>query len=360
MLRLLAVCGLLTIALSMFEAEFDFGGNNASDYEILLRQQGFPEDDIELFLQEDRDDREKIEDSEEGAEYVSWQEAKGYDDCEEFMWWRKKYGKTESKEGDSEDKKKEWTGNARDEDDRKDDDYEVDQYKPDSGDRRGHHGHHRHQRSHGHHKHHGHHSKHGYHGKKKSKGCSKPKPLSEICAEYECPSIERLNISGCGFEARRVLSAHWVVTLIDTSDMRKGYHEAFWRLFKYIQGANDQSARMTMAVPVINKWLLDDNYQIEGGQMAFYIPSTFQGHPPTPTNYLVNLEKWGDAVIYDRAFGGDRDDPEYYKKQFMALGKALAKVDIKPYPKMSITAGYTRPGRGRQRKEVMLLDDKSM
>ena len=42
----LAVCGLLTVALS-----FDFGGTDEAEYESLLREKGYPEDDIQQFLQ---------------------------------------------------------------------------------------------------------------------------------------------------------------------------------------------------------------------------------------------------------------------------------------------------------------------
>jgi len=349
MLRLLAVCGLLTIALSMVESEFDFGGDDESVYESLLREQGFSDEDIEAFLQDDRDSKEDLNDDDD-EEYVSWEEAKGYDECEEFMWWRKKYGT--GKEDDWADKKKQWHENSVQDDDVKEGDV-VDEYKYDGSDRRGHYKH----RPRRHHKHHG---KGGYHGKKKGKGCPKPKPLHAICAEYECPPFEKLNTSGCGFEARKVLSANWVVTPIDVSDMRRGYKEAFWRLFKYINGANDQEARIDMTVPVINRWFLDDDYQVAGAQMAFYISSDFQDDPPTPTDSLVTVDRWEDAITYDRAFGGDRDDPEYYKKQFIYLWKALKKEGITAFPKMSITAGYTRPGWGRQRKEVMLVDNDSM
>ena len=46
MLKLSALCGLLTIALS-----FDFGGMDEATYEGALRGQGFSEEDIQTFLQ---------------------------------------------------------------------------------------------------------------------------------------------------------------------------------------------------------------------------------------------------------------------------------------------------------------------
>merc|ERR1719397_1213609 len=101
---------------------------------------------------------------------------------------------------------------------------------------------------------------------------------------------------------------------------------------------------------------MDDDYEVVGAEMAFYIPSAFQANPPAPTDDQVRVENWDDAITYDRAFGGNREDEEIYVKQFKMLYKALAKEGITPYSQMSITAGYTRPGWGRQRKEVMLVD----
>ncbi|XP_063693049.1 uncharacterized protein LOC134824952 [Bolinopsis microptera] len=420
MLRLLAVCALLTIALSMLDQEFDFGGQDESALEILMREQGFSDVEIEVFLQQDRSDREELETQEE-EEYFSWDEAKGYDECDEFRHsWRRKdyvYGKKEDekedelkedgkkyelKEDDWTDMKKAWAGDYTVVVEEKEEEDVVDQPKADGSSsgyhgsrhhgRSSHHGSSRHHGSSGrsshhgssrHHgssssKHHGsskyhgksgphgksgYHSKSGYHGKsgKKRGNCkSKPKPLDQICAEIECPVIEKLNISGCGFEARKVLSANWIVTPFDTSDMRTGYQNAFWRLFKYISGANEQGAKIAMTAPVITQWILDEEYELEGAVMAFYIPSAFQANPPAPTDPLVHVAMWTDAIIYDRAFGGTHDDPEYYKRQFTSLWRALAKENITPYTKMSVTAGYTRPGWGRQRMEVMFVDAGSM
>ena len=40
------MCSLLTIALS-----FDFGGTEEAEYETILREKGYPEEDIQQFLQ---------------------------------------------------------------------------------------------------------------------------------------------------------------------------------------------------------------------------------------------------------------------------------------------------------------------
>ena len=114
-----------------------------------------------------------------------------------------------------------------------------------------------------------------------------------------------------------------------------------------------------MAVPVIKKWYLDENNDIISATMSFYVPSPYQKDPPASLDKEVTLEQWDDLKIYSRAYGGKRQDPEY-KEQFDYLRKALAKKNIKTYPGMMMTAGYTSPRYGTQRREVMLIDYEDM
>jgi len=51
MLRLLTVSTLLTIALSLVETEFDFGGTDKNDIENQLRENGFSAEAIGKLLQ---------------------------------------------------------------------------------------------------------------------------------------------------------------------------------------------------------------------------------------------------------------------------------------------------------------------
>jgi len=291
MLRILTVSTLLTIALSHV-----FGGTDKSEIENQLRENGFSAEAIVKLLQEDEEDLEELINEMEEEVDVPWNEAKGYDECEEFMWWKKKDGS--SKQG-----YKSWAD------------------------------------------------------KKKSK---KPKPLDQICSKIECAPYEKLDIFGCGFEARKILGAKWVVTTVDTSDISEGYQSAFWRLFKYINGANADQVRIDMTVPVIGKWWYDDNRNVTGGQVAFYIPAVHQDAPPAPTDDAVYVEQWDEVIVYDRAFGGNPPELAYYKKQLGYLLQALGNVGITTFPGMTITAGFTRPGWGRQRNEVMFVDAGSM
>ena len=186
----------------------------------------------------------------------------------------------------------------------------------------------------------------------------KIKPIDDICAKYECPRYEKLNSTGCGYETRKIYGATWVGTdLDDITDMEKSNMKAFWKLFRYIRkGANNKKAVMDMTVPVMYKWFLDEKYKLTKGRMHFYIPAAYQQDTPLPTEPGVKLYQFGDAVTYDRAFGGDDVSPERYTEEFMKLYSALSAADITPGVKYSVTLGYTRPGWGDQRMEVMYVD----
>jgi len=187
----------------------------------------------------------------------------------------------------------------------------------------------------------------------------KPKPIEEICGIDQCPMYQKVKSSGCGFEKRIILRANWTTTNVDL-ESPNGYREAYFRLYGYRSGAkNDRGEVMDMAVPVIKKWWLDEDFNVLGATMSFYIPAAFQSDPPASTDDLVRVEEWDEAVTYTRAFGGNREDPEHLK-QFDLLKTALTKENLTPYPYMRMTAGFTRPGYGRQRREVILVDNDSM
>jgi len=187
----------------------------------------------------------------------------------------------------------------------------------------------------------------------------KPKPLDEICKKYQCPMFQREASSGCGYEERFLARSNWTVTNINLT-APNGYRDAYFRLHGYRSGSkNDRGQKMDMAVPVIKRWWLDENLNILNATMSFYIPPPVQSNPPASTDDQVRVEEWDKAVIYSRAFGGNREDFEHLK-QFELLERALTKNKITPNRYVRYTAGFTRPGCGRQRREVILVDSQYM
>ena len=154
-----------------------------------------------------------------------------------------------------------------------------------------------------------------------------------------------------------MLSANWAVTSIDTADLENGYRSAFWRLFKYVNKANNQGVRLTSSIYIVSKWSLGGFLgKVEGGQMAVYIPSAFQANPPAPTDSQVSVENWDDVVTYDRVFGGDRpDNLKALTKAYRLLKRSLKQEGIEPDTSEVMTFEYVKPGCGSQRSEVAVV-----
>ena len=189
----------------------------------------------------------------------------------------------------------------------------------------------------------------------------KPKALQKICSERECASAlnRSMNSPGCGYSERILYSGNWTTTRIDLTNPN-GYREAYFRLGGYRSGkTNDRNQPVGMAVPVIKKWYLDEKNDVISATMSFYVPSPYQKDPPASLDEEVTVEQWDDLIIYSRTYGGNREDPEHME-QFHYLREALSMENIKTYPHMIMTAGYTSPRSGQQRREVMLIDDDSM
>ena len=75
----------------------------------------------------------------------------------------------------------------------------------------------------------------------------------------------------------------------------------FWKLFKYISGANDKETKIPMTAPV--------SIYIDPGagpncestfSMAFYIPAEFQENTPKPTDPDVSIEERPELKVYAR------------------------------------------------------------
>lgn len=185
-----------------------------------------------------------------------------------------------------------------------------------------------------------------------------PKPINKICEEYECPAFERIDSPGCGFETVIIPRGYWMVSNIDLT-RELGVREAYKRLYRYRSGHdNDQQQKMNFVVPVLKKYFLDQDSNVERAVIGMYIPAQFQSNPPASTYDQVRVEEWDEAKVYVRPFGGYREEAEFMQ-QFDLLKIALNKVGITPNPNVRVVAGYTYLRYGRQRIEAMLYDDSS-
>jgi len=185
-----------------------------------------------------------------------------------------------------------------------------------------------------------------------------PQPIDKICTKYECPAFKRIDSEGCGFETVIIPRGYWMVSDIDlTRDL--GVREAYKRLYRYRSGRdNDRKQKMNFVVPILKKYFLDQDSNVERAVIGMYIPEAYQNDPPKSTFDEVRVEEWDEATVYVRPFGGYREETEF-DQQFDLLKLALEKVSITPNPKVKVVAGYTYLRYGRQRIEAMLYDESS-
>lgn len=190
-------------------------------------------------------------------------------------------------------------------------------------------------------------------------GCLRPRLRADICDECDCPESTKVESSACGFNTREFARAKWASTPVDTSS-NNGYTDAFWRLFKYINKANDQGVRMAKRVYMVKIWSARNHiFSIKSGMMAVYLPSAFQASPPTPTDDQVTVEEWDEFTTYSRAYGGAErsDDRKFLQTEFNILKAVLAKEDITPDSSKYMIFKDLVPGCAMQRTEVTMFAD---
>jgi len=115
-----------------------------------------------------------------------------------------------------------------------------------------------------------------------------------------------------------------------------GENGAFSRLFKYISGANEQSSKVAMTVPVTQE------AQADGVTMRFFLPATYNFETaPIPTDPKVRLVLVKGADYAVHKYSGRSTDQNFNKASKLLL-EALEKdgVSTKGIP---IKATYNGP-----------------
>ncbi|CAA6660053.1 unnamed protein product [Spirodela intermedia] len=133
-----------------------------------------------------------------------------------------------------------------------------------------------------------------------------PKPPN--CKILECPSY-KVVFSGKDFEIRSYRNALWISSPpINSSSFEAATGKGFGPLSAYIQGWNDQVAKVEMTAPV-----LVDVTPSTGGLcnstfvVRFYMPQKYQNAPPSSPK--VDPETWpGPRYAAVRRFGGFLND----------------------------------------------------
>ena len=137
------------------------------------------------------------------------------------------------------------------------------------------------------------------------------------------------------------------MTIHDSKESR----QAFWKLFRYIQGANEDEVEIAMTTPVTFAITPGHGPNCESNfTMSFLIESKFQGNPPKPTEddvYLHQNPEWHVAV---RRFGGFASD-EKYIEHTQEFYNDLAKNNVEIVEDPYYHVGYNSPYQLKNRRQ---------
>ncbi|XP_035036799.1 heme-binding protein 2-like [Hippoglossus stenolepis] len=106
------------------------------------------------------------------------------------------------------------------------------------------------------------------------------------------------------FEVRHIESVNWVSThemdySIDTAALK-----GFKRLYKYINGANQNGTTMDIVTPVVVRVPQKTSWEMGVYIVHLLLPAEYQDNPPTPTDDNVYILRSPDMNLYIRSYDG--------------------------------------------------------
>jgi len=178
-----------------------------------------------------------------------------------------------------------------------------------------------------------------------------------FCHDLDCPEFTLVkNHTDIGVEQRRYDAGKWASTVVTGVKYDKAVATAFWRLFKYISGNNEQQQKVEMTAPVTVRVtpsqgpFCEDNFTV-----SFFIPFAVQAAPPTPSDEAVFIEERPVLEVFVKSFGGWAVGKTYLQAAAdltQTLEDAGMPIDTDHF----YTAGYDSPFRLRNRhNEVWIL-----
>ncbi|PKA62955.1 Heme-binding-like protein [Apostasia shenzhenica] len=132
---------------------------------------------------------------------------------------------------------------------------------------------------------------------------------------YESPQYAVVH-SESNFEIRVYRESSWMSASSDEISFEKATKLGFHRLFQYIEGANLNSSRIRMTIPLLTSIVPDAGPLHSSAYLVrFYLPVKFQLSPPVPLPELNLLPvRWPSHCVAVRKFSGFARDNNIVKE----------------------------------------------
>lgn len=173
------------------------------------------------------------------------------------------------------------------------------------------------------------------------------------------PKFTSAEKQGEDYETRTYQATKWVSTSLTATEWDAAMSTGFRRLFKYIQGTNQNKAKVEMTAPV--------SCYVEPGAgptceskftVSFYIPEEHQATPPEPSDPDVFIEERKEFTAYVRTHGGFSNE-QMKRDELLKLLESLKRDGAEFVDQPFYVAGYDSPFKlTNRRNEVWILKKK--
>ncbi|XP_040921139.1 heme-binding protein 2 [Toxotes jaculatrix] len=161
---------------------------------------------------------------------------------------------------------------------------------------------------------------------------------------------------GDDYEIRTYHATKWVSTSLSGMQIDTAMNTGFHRLFKYIQGNNQNKVKVEMTAPVTCRVVPGAGPACESQfTVSFYIPEEHHASPPEPSDPEVFLEHRKEFTAYVRTYGGFSNE-NMKREQLQKLLESLQRDGVPYVDKPFYLAGYDSPFKlTNRRNEVWVL-----
>ncbi|CAL8313164.1 unnamed protein product [Lota lota] len=157
-------------------------------------------------------------------------------------------------------------------------------------------------------------------------------------------------------EKRVIEKACWACITVMEDTYEKSICAGFMSIMRYICQQNTLGRYLGMTVPIVTIVRTDDALSnlSRDVQLAYFLPSHLQDHPPLPTDPEITLETWPTMVLHSRAFTGPTNE-DTILHEIRAFAEILASPNL-PVSNTFVLAGYTSIAATHRHNEVWFLE----